>query len=123
MMLGVAAVAVLFGTTVSTMRCGQLSKAYARKAAKHGDELPRLISHAQRDAKAAEMCREAAAQFRSSGRKHDADYSLEQATWWDASAADFRERLAYHDLMHRKYAHAARYPWLPLEPDPPPPRW
>ena len=27
----------------------------------------------------------------------------------------------YHDLMHRKYDRAARYPWLPVAPDPPEP--
>ncbi len=28
----------------------------------------------------------------------------------------------YHYDMARKYEHAARYPWLPVEPDPPEPR-
>jgi hypothetical protein len=28
---------------------------------------------------------------------------------------------AYHAAMRRKYEHAARSPWLPVEPDPPPP--
>ena len=28
---------------------------------------------------------------------------------------------AYHTAMVRKYRHAARYPWLPVEPDPPNP--
>jgi hypothetical protein len=28
---------------------------------------------------------------------------------------------AYHAAMARKYGRAARYPWLPVEPDPPPP--
>jgi hypothetical protein len=27
----------------------------------------------------------------------------------------------YHDAMRIKYERAARYPWLPVEPDPPPP--
>jgi hypothetical protein len=27
----------------------------------------------------------------------------------------------WHDSMARKYEHAARYPWLPVEPDPPAP--
>jgi hypothetical protein len=30
-------------------------------------------------------------------------------------------RLAYHATMARKYERAARYPWLPVEPDPPEP--
>jgi hypothetical protein len=28
---------------------------------------------------------------------------------------------AYHAAMSRKYERAARYPWLPVAPDPPPP--
>jgi hypothetical protein len=31
-------------------------------------------------------------------------------------------RAAYHARMRRKYERAARYPWLPVEPDPPEPR-
>jgi hypothetical protein len=27
----------------------------------------------------------------------------------------------WHEAMARKYRHAARYPWLPVEPDPPEP--
>jgi hypothetical protein len=30
-------------------------------------------------------------------------------------------RISYNAAMARKYRHAARYPWLPIEPDPPPP--
>ena len=28
---------------------------------------------------------------------------------------------AYHGQLKRKYEHAARYPWLPVDPDPPHP--
>jgi hypothetical protein len=31
-------------------------------------------------------------------------------------------RAAYHSAMREKYEHAARYPWLPVEPDPPEPK-
>jgi hypothetical protein len=35
---------------------------------------------------------------------------------------DKRWRLfEWHESMARKYEHAARYPWLPVEPDPPEP--
>ncbi len=30
--------------------------------------------------------------------------------------------IAYYVAMSHKYRHAARYPWLPVEPDPPEPR-
>ena len=29
--------------------------------------------------------------------------------------------LVYHESLAHKYQHAARYPWLPVEPDPPEP--
>jgi hypothetical protein len=32
------------------------------------------------------------------------------------------ERIAYHSRMRRKYERAARFPWLPVEPDPPEPK-
>jgi hypothetical protein len=31
------------------------------------------------------------------------------------------DRADHHASLVRKYEHAARYPWLPVEPDPPPP--
>jgi hypothetical protein len=31
------------------------------------------------------------------------------------------QRISYDAAMARKYRHAARYPWLPIEPDPPRP--
>lgn len=32
-----------------------------------------------------------------------------------------RDLLAYHTSLRQKYERAARYPWLPVEPDPPEP--
>ena len=32
-----------------------------------------------------------------------------------------RDRADHHAAMAHKYEHAARYPWLPVEPDPPEP--
>jgi uncharacterized membrane protein len=32
-----------------------------------------------------------------------------------------RDRTDHHAAMAHKYEHAARYPWLPVEPDPPEP--
>jgi hypothetical protein len=33
------------------------------------------------------------------------------------------QRAEYHSSLRRKYERAACYPWLPIEPDPPLPRW
>jgi hypothetical protein len=37
-----------------------------------------------------------------------------RASWW--------KRATYHAALRRKYERAARYPWLPVEPDPPEPQ-
>jgi hypothetical protein len=48
-------------------------------------------------------------------------------TWlrYDPLKRDWRLSSAsesvYHAQMREKYEHAARYPWLPVAPDPPPP--
>ena len=33
----------------------------------------------------------------------------------------YEKAFVYHSAMRRKYGHAARRPWLPVPPDPPPP--
>jgi hypothetical protein len=38
-----------------------------------------------------------------------------------AQVADRRRRAAYWDALEQKYERAAAYPWLSVEPDPPPP--
>lgn len=37
-----------------------------------------------------------------------------------AEASRHERRLAYHATMRRKWERAARHPWLPVRPDPPP---
>jgi hypothetical protein len=48
--------------------------------------------------------------------------SAEGSTYARDVAASYRARAAWNDRMKRKYERAARYPWLPVEPDPPMPR-
>ena len=38
-----------------------------------------------------------------------------------AAERQFRARARFHELLRKKYEHAARYPWLAVEPDPPEP--
>ena len=40
---------------------------------------------------------------------------------FDEMFASEQRRADYHGAMRRKYERAARYPWLPVEPDPPEP--
>jgi hypothetical protein len=38
-----------------------------------------------------------------------------------AARRRFHTRITWHEVMYAKYKHAARYPWLPVAPDPPEP--
>jgi hypothetical protein len=40
---------------------------------------------------------------------------------WRAWEENREQRIAYHAAMYHKYERAARYPWLPISADPPPP--
>jgi hypothetical protein len=40
----------------------------------------------------------------------------------EADVERFKRSAVHHDAMSRKWREAARYPWLPVEPDPPEPR-
>jgi hypothetical protein len=50
-----------------------------------------------------------------------ADRIPETAAQWRAYAACEAEIGAWHARLKEKYRHAARYPWLAIEPDPPEP--
>ena len=39
----------------------------------------------------------------------------------EALGARIEAAISYHAALFRKYERAARYPWLPVAPDPPPP--
>jgi hypothetical protein len=43
------------------------------------------------------------------------------AGWRNTPSGATSRRIAYHAAMAEKYRQAARRPWLPVEPDPPPP--
>jgi hypothetical protein len=58
------------------------------------------------------------ARFERTGYKHAWTY---EAFGRSPSLGDVR-RLAYHDLMRKKYHNAVRYPWMPVMPDPPEPQ-
>ena len=41
--------------------------------------------------------------------------------WHVDILVQFEQRARYHAALRRKYKRAARYPWLPISPDPLPP--
>jgi hypothetical protein len=45
----------------------------------------------------------------------------EQAAWHAKLVTSWEKQVEYHDLMRQKWQRAARYPWLSVKPDPPPP--
>lgn len=49
---------------------------------------------------------------------------IDMGGMYDSKVGRLSKRgIAYHAAMARKYRRAARYPWLPVEPDPPEPKW
>jgi hypothetical protein len=50
-----------------------------------------------------------------------ADAMTQRTTMITDEAAHLRQRAAVYSKLKEKYSHAARYPWLPVEPDPPEP--
>ena len=50
-----------------------------------------------------------------------ATQAKDQAAWHTVRVAEATARVPYHTRMKRKWERAARYPWLPVEPDPAPP--
>lgn len=64
---------------------------------------------------------------RTADYKAHAAYCAEMANYcalnyplWDESEANRREQLDYWDRQSHKYEFAARHPWLPVKPEPPP---
>ena len=41
----------------------------------------------------------------------------------DEQPPEVRRRIEYHAALARKWNRAYRYPWLPVDPDPPEPEW
>jgi hypothetical protein len=88
---------------------------------------------------AADRLRQRRADFNTRARHHAymkryfRDWGQSAVALWEASdradahtrLKDLKDRLsrllAYHESMDRKYQHAARYPWLATEADPPEP--
>jgi hypothetical protein len=50
-----------------------------------------------------------------------ATQAKDQAAWHTVRVAEEAARVPYYTRMKRKWERAARYPWLPVEPDPAPP--
>jgi hypothetical protein len=127
-MVLVAVVALAVAAEMTRRR----GEAYAEKAAVHlmaegnhrggADLKDRLAAHCKQQAEQveAEDAKGTANDRRDPERTPAA--LRQQAAYWAEQAAYEREHAAYYEKLKNKYEHAARYPWLPVEPDPPTPR-
>jgi hypothetical protein len=97
-MVVVAVVAVLIGGAIETVRLVRLSRSYSARAASHA-------AYEQG--------------WRAMADEYGADYRLPTH---DAQRIFLREVTDFHVQLRLKYEHATRYPWLPIEPDPPEPK-
>jgi hypothetical protein len=130
-MIVVVLVGLVMGVIISGLRLMRL----------RGDFLVRVVQHRELEALCEDLKDNA-----SSALKHDVDtiaalekdqgsrasgepadpfesLALEQAKadqpHWRQQIAQMTQEIAYHAAMARKYERAARYPWRPVDPDPP----
>jgi hypothetical protein len=77
--------------------------------------------HSAFQQRAAEYARVSDQEFRS-GHFIEHRHSLGPAESEEPIVAAHYQRSDYYLALHRKYLSAARRPWLPVPPDPPPPK-
>jgi hypothetical protein len=105
-MLAVAVVALLMGGVVVAVRATRRSREYRQIAVWHA---------AMRD-----LCLGEAYEYQYA-YDHRAAGDHRAETDWPRYEAHERALARHHDGLAAKYDRAARYPWLPVEPDPPEP--
>lgn len=123
----VLAAALISGAAVAGLRIGRLHAAFVATAQRHTTmERSRAAQEAMERKSIESWIRVTMnmlifAERRgvdSQVNKEDTRLRLES---FRQSLALARRRTAYHAAMARKYRRAARYPWLPVAPDPPEP--
>ena len=64
-----------------------------------------------------------AQRFRIRAQHHQVSSMFVDLSWTpDTNSIPLPPLIRHHEAMAAKYEHAARYPWLPVEPDPPEPK-
>jgi len=138
LMIAVAALSVILASTIQIVRLWRLSEWYAAEAnqakfwemtarqraqgAKWAEESHRNYLHSTREELAKPIYREP------EHKEFLADPLLRLAEYHETVARDSAERAAAQDRVveywharQGRYRRAARYPWLPVPPDPPEP--
>jgi len=128
LMVAVAVVAVGFGALVWTMRIEAAAEQYRYRRQLYGlkyDLAMIGVQHAESGiadySRLADEDERLASEL--TGRERTAklsvvDYDRRIVDYYRKRLSMARPRAAYHATMRSKYEHAARYPWLPVAPDP-----
>jgi hypothetical protein len=127
-MVLVAVAALALGAELARRR----GEDFAEKAARHDMQAGEFRILADHRSRFAATCREEAGRPEGAIFKsyvNDQRNPQQTAEWLMKSAAEYMgeakyelEHASYHEELKTKYQHAARYPWLPVAPDPPKPR-
>jgi hypothetical protein len=120
LMIAVAVIAVVIPPGIEAQRLGQVSSRRQLLAAMCKGREDSLRSDAQRHATmlAAEEAQFAAAPMSAALRELRSQYIKERR----GEREELNRKLDDAAALTRKYERAARYPWLPVAPDPPGPR-
>jgi hypothetical protein len=116
LMIAVAVLGLTLGGAIEAVRLARLSRSYRDRAAFHA-----AIEESYRGTAARYGDGHKVKGFRASADRHgdgdDVMYSMSA----DARMVPVRDIIDSQVKMRLKYEHAARYPWLPVGPDPPGP--
>jgi hypothetical protein len=112
LMLVVALAGLAMGVGIWSYKMRQLSGGYARAAKFHRAWLDRYREREAVILQAIGRLETVAARRSVVPPSHDRHRE---------DAADYARKADYREALALKYERAARYPWLPVEPDPPPP--
>jgi hypothetical protein len=127
-MLSIAMIGLILFGTITAMRIGPRARSLQAEA-----RWWRMIREEQQSH--ATACRvqiagtvRAASRLRTLGHniyqaEELARQNVEYARWWRRNLAYTETMITYCSALEQKYEHAARYPWLAVDPDPPMPYW
>jgi hypothetical protein len=133
-MIAVAVVAVVLGMVAWVLRLQELSRAYRIHADRVGEfELNKRLSEAvlrrrsEADWAVAATTEEAMIAFEAAGvpkkeLRSEVELLRRRAAKERQEADQVRDLAEHYGSVRRKWVRAARYPWLPVAPDPPLPR-
>jgi uncharacterized protein (TIGR03067 family) len=118
---------LLVAVALAALICGGLAlqrrrATFLARAQAQAVDLRRWTTFAGAASSIARMFRDMEVQSRESPNNPELrEEILEGLRYYEASDDEDRRRIAYHAALKARYERAARYPWLIVPPDPPPP--